>query len=85
MTNADGPQIAVASLTGADCDNGGTVSLEPADATFAWNDGVDGSTRNDIPAGFYMVTATDVEGCSNTIDVVIPDNCDPTSCVISSN
>ena len=81
ISNEDGPQIAIASLSGADCNNGGTVSLEPADASFLWNDGDTSSDRMDLDAGIYTVIATDANGCDNTIEIIIPDNCDPTSCV----
>ena len=82
VNNEDGPQVAVISLAGASCENGGSVTLAPADATFAWSDGVDtGDMRDDILPGDYSVTATDANGCTNVISVSIPDNCDPTSCV----
>ncbi len=47
-----------------------TGGVAPYD--FLWNDGnISGPTRTDLDAGNYSVTVTDVEGCSNTLNVTI--------------
>jgi len=55
-------QIAVTATGG----NGGAF-------TFAWNTGATGSPLTNIGAGTYTVTATDVDGCEDSLTIVIAD------------
>ena len=42
--------------------------------TFTWNNGMNGNTINNLPAGNYIITATDTDGCftSDTVTLTNP-------------
>lgn len=54
--------------------NDGKVELGGDDNdgfSYEWSDGGSGDVRNDLKAGKYIITATDNEGCTKTIDVTV--------------
>ncbi len=62
----------VLSTTPDTCGNGvGIAVLDPPNYTYVWSDGGIGSTRTDLEAGTYTVTATN-NGCSDVLTVNIP-------------
>ncbi|OAV43828.1 SprB repeat-containing protein [Lewinella sp. 4G2] len=67
-------EVQIDNLTDATC-NGfadGTASLSATGGTpeyqFTWNDGGSGAVRDDLLAGTYVVTVTDANGCTATIE-----------------
>ena len=71
--------IEVVSQTRADCNTAnGTVTLAPATNTYTWSDGGTGAQRNDLAAGSYIVTFTDVNNCqgAQAINIINPDGCE---------
>lgn len=39
--------------------------------SYQWNNGMTGPTRNGLPAGTYSVTATDANGCTASVSIVL--------------
>ncbi|RMD70233.1 MAG: hypothetical protein D6818_09370, partial [Bacteroidetes bacterium] len=73
-----------ATTTPATCDAGGAITLEvtggTAPYTFDWGDlaGTDDpADRVDVAAGTYEVVVTDSAGCTDTLTVVVGDDCVP--------
>ncbi len=52
----------------------GSAALFPDSLDFAWSDGGTGAIRNDLAAGTYTVITSD-GGCSDTLEVVIANEC----------
>jgi len=53
-------------------DNGGQTNAAST-TTFLWNDGVTTLNRTNLEPGFYLLTVTDIEGCSATYSYIIED------------
>jgi uncharacterized repeat protein (TIGR01451 family) len=51
--------------------NNGKVILNPSSYFYNWSDGVPGGTRNNLSAGTYEVTATEISGCTSIVSVNI--------------
>ncbi len=69
--------VQIVSTSPESCDeNDGAAELSPQSLSYAWSDGGNGFSRNDLAAGTYTVTATSNANCSNTITVIIEDDCD---------
>ncbi|MEO1413432.1 MAG: hypothetical protein AAFW73_26370, partial [Bacteroidota bacterium] len=54
----------------------GTIRLSPDDYQYQWQDGSSGAERSNLVAGNYTVTATDANGCTTSLDVVVRDTCE---------
>jgi len=66
----------IASTTVENCDSeNGVAVLEPSDYIYSWSDGVQGAVRSDLADGTYTVTATNNEGCTDVLTVVIEEEC----------
>jgi gliding motility-associated-like protein len=69
--------VSVASQTNVSCagGNNGSVTVTAtggqAPYTFVWAGGITGSTRSNLTAGNYTVTATDANNCTGTLTVTI--------------
>jgi gliding motility-associated-like protein len=71
--NVDGPEVTDIVVTAATCDNNdGTAELSPANLSYSWSDNQSGANRTDLLSGMYTVTATDINGCFDVVEVVIP-------------
>ncbi len=69
--------ITVDSLTEDFCNtSNGIVALSPGNLNYNWSDGETGAIRNDLSAGTYQVTATDINNCSASIEIEIIAACD---------
>jgi len=79
--NTDGPESSVFELTAATCFNDGAAELIPSNYQYTWSDGGSGAERNDLKAGDYQVTVTDVAtGCINVVDFTILFDCHVEPC-----
>ncbi|MCR9290331.1 MAG: gliding motility-associated C-terminal domain-containing protein [Bacteroidetes bacterium] len=66
----------VISVTAETCDeNDGTAELSPQSLNYLWSDGGSGFSRVDLPAGTYMITASNSTGCENTLTLTIENDC----------
>ena len=54
----------------------GSVMLSPDSLNYSWSDGGSGATRNDLEKGFYQITATDDNGCTESLNIEIEGYCD---------
>ena len=70
--------LTVSAVTTPDnCEQGnGTAILTPADLSYTWSDGTTTSSRTDLAAGTYTVTATNNSGCETVANVVVEAECD---------
>lgn len=78
VLSEDGPE-AFAVTTPAVCEaETGTASLTPSDLAFIWEDGNTDAVRNNLAAGLYFVTVSEVAtpDCFNVIEVLIGDEND---------
>ena len=74
VSNTDGPQFNVGSVTPANClAANGAVTLTPSTYTYVWSNTESGAVNTDLIAGCYQVTATNASGCTNAIEVCVPD------------
>ncbi len=81
LSNFESTPIEILENNPSSCtDNDGFVSLSPNTLSFMWNDGATESTRNDLAAGIYTVSATDQNECLSVIVVEVLQDCedDPT-------
>jgi hypothetical protein len=53
------------------CDGSIAVSGSAQSLQYEWSSGASGSTLNDLCAGNYSVTATDVNGCQQSLTIII--------------
>ncbi|MBI1223637.1 MAG: DUF11 domain-containing protein [Bacteroidetes bacterium] len=65
-----------ASMAADSCNSSnGSVILNPSTLDFAWSIGGSGAVQTNLAAGTYAVTATNANGCSSTIEVVVDAVC----------
>ncbi len=75
--NAPEPLTLTAATTSPGCsdDSGGTISLTAAGGSgtyrFSWSDGSIAADRVDLPPGEYDVTATDANGCTDSLTAIV--------------
>ncbi len=56
----------------ADCEQAnGQVELSPKESIYTWPDGLIGYKRTDLTPGAYAVTAMDVNGCMQMVDLIV--------------
>lgn len=80
VTDRRGPVLAVAGVTGSTCgfSDGSitvTASLGQTPYTFSWshNAALNSATANNLAAGSYSVTVTDVNGCTAVVSASVSD------------
>jgi len=73
----DAPQLTNVSVTPSLCNfDNGTVTLDPMGfASYNWSDGGTGAARTGLFAGIYTVTFTKNNGCTNTQEVEVTNDC----------
>ncbi|MFO7978318.1 MAG: gliding motility-associated C-terminal domain-containing protein [Bacteroidales bacterium] len=77
ITQPDPIVIQITEITHIDCfsDDIGTATVEASEGlapyTYAWSNGQTGPTAENLGAGTYLVTATDANGCSQSLEVTI--------------
>ena len=83
IEGTDAPSLS-ATTTAASCDAGGAISLSANGGTppytYDWSDlpgMADPADRTDVAAGTYEVVVTDSAGCTDTLTVVVGDDCAP--------
>lgn len=84
-------QLSPANITAATCGTSdGTVGVFVSGGTspftYSWTPNV-GNTQivNNVSSGLYNVVVTDINGCTQTTNIAVPDATGPTVSVISSN
>ena len=76
LTNSGNLSVSIAA-TDISCNgqNNGSLTANPTGGTnplsYAWSNGGNGQTLNGLPAGFYSVTATDVNGCTANASALV--------------
>jgi len=59
LSNKNGPNVEYVHVTNATCnESNGSVTISPTTNLYSWNDGFEGSIRNDLKAGNYTVTVS---------------------------
>ena len=76
--NVDGPEASVTTTPASCLASDGTATFTPDNYTYKWNDGVEGSSRNDLQAKDYQVTVEDGSGCFDVVTVTIDEQSDLT-------
>lgn len=73
----DAPQLTNVDVTPSMCNfDNGTITLSPSGlASYNWSDGGTGATRTGLFAGLYTVTFTKNNGCANTQEVEVTNDC----------
>ncbi len=65
----------IENITGAGCIFGGNVEVSTSGGTYSynylWSNGETGSFVNDLPAGNYSVTTTDINGCTHELTGIV--------------
>ncbi|MEM9921890.1 MAG: SprB repeat-containing protein, partial [Bacteroidota bacterium] len=70
------PQASIQSVQADLCEQAnGRASLAPATNTYQWSDGGMGAERSQLAAGTYEVVFTDANGCTGSLEVIIPADC----------
>ena len=61
-------------------DNGGMDAISET-TTFEWNDGVTTRNRTNLAPGIYILTLTDIEGCSSSYSYLVEDCTTSVDCI----
>ena len=73
----DAPQLTNVTVTPSSCNfDNGTATLDPTGFTsYDWNDGGTGAVRTGLLPGLYTVTFTKINGCTNTEEIEVTNDC----------